>query len=268
LQGEGFLLGVDRDEEAVVRARARLAPWKDRCAVVQGNFAQVGDIARERGLEEVDGVLLDIGVSSDQLEDAGRGFSFQKVGPLDMRMNRMDEQTAAGIVNTFPEAELCSLFRTFGEERRARQIARALVKRRAVIPFSTTDDLASAVEAAVGGRRGRLHPATKTFQALRIAVNGELAALEQGLTQALSLLRVGGRMAVISFHSLEDRIVKRFFAAHAGRDVSLPEGGSRWEGALPPVRLVNRKPVMASAEEQGQNPRSRSAKLRAAERIA
>ena len=265
---DGFLMGVDRDARAITRAESRLAKWRDRCTLVQGNFAHIAEIAGDRDLDAVDGVLMDVGVSSDQLEDAARGFSFRKEGTLDMRMDDADGVTAYDIVNSYSEEDLYYIIRTLGEERRARQIVRCIVERRASLPFKTTTDLASAVEKAVGGRRGRLHPATRTFQALRIAVNDELGALENGLKQALSLLRVGGRMAVISFHSLEDRIVKRFFSAHAGRSLSLPEGGSKWVGELPVVRLVNRKPVMASDEEVSANPRSRSAKLRVAERIA
>jgi len=265
---DGFLVGLDRDVQAIERVRRRLAKWQDQCLLVHANFSQIGEIARSRGLEEVDGVLMDIGVSSNQLEDAARGFSFQKEGPLDMRMDHSRGRTAADVLNTLSAEDLYSMIRTFGEEPRARQIVRAIVEKRSGRPFSTTSELASVVEVAVGGRRGRLHPATRTFQALRIGVNDELGALEKGLKESLSLLRVGGRMAVISFHSLEDRMVKRFFSAHAGRHLSLPEGGSRWVGERPVVTRIGRKPVMASAEEQRVNPRARSAKLRVAERIA
>ncbi len=264
----GRLLGIDRDEAALTRAAERLKEWKDNITLAHGNFGDIADIARDNGFCEVDGILLDIGVSSDQLEEAERGFSFMKDGPLDMRMDKSKGVTAADLVNTLPERELFCILRDYGEEMKAGRIVKSIVRARETGKITTTAGLAAIVERATGGRYGRIHPATRTFQALRIAVNDELDVLRKGLADGLTLLRTGGRMAVISFHSLEDRIVKRFFAAHAGRDVSLMAGGSEWQGELPKVKLINKKPVMAGKEECEINPRARSAKLRVAELVA
>lgn len=264
---KGRLLGIDQDEQAMERAKARLAKWQGQCTFVHGNFADIAEIARKNGFDEVDGILMDLGVSSDQLEEAERGFSFMKDGPLDMRMDKSCGETAADLVNTLPEYELRQILRTYGEEPKAHCIAQAIVEKRQENLLVTTSALADLVEKATGGRRGRIHPATRTFQALRIAVNKELDVLKQGLDGGLSLLRNGGRMAVISFHSLEDRIVKRFFAAHVGKHVSLMSGGSEWIGELPLMELVNRKLVMAGDDENEINPRARSAKLRVAKLV-
>ncbi len=264
---KGRLLGIDQDEHALERAKDRLKEWKGQCTFAHGNFANIAEIARKNGFDEVDGVLMDIGVSSDQLEEAERGFSFMKDGPLDMRMDKSCGETASELVNNLSEQELRQILRTFGEEPKARRIAMAIVESRKKNLIVTTSELADLVEKAVGGRRGRIHPATRTFQALRIAVNHELDSLKEGLAGGLSLLRDGGRMAVISFHSLEDRIVKRFFAAHVGKNVSLISGGSEWIGELPLMELVNRKLVMAGDDENEVNPRARSAKLRVAKLV-
>ncbi|OVE73845.1 16S rRNA (cytosine(1402)-N(4))-methyltransferase [bacterium B17] len=260
------LMGIDRDKSALERAKERLQSTEGNVMLVHGNYADMDRIAEERGIREVDGVFLDIGVSSFQLDEPERGFSFNSNGPLDMRMDQSSGQSAADIVNGAEEEELAQVIREFGEEKRARRIASAIVRRREKDLIATTGALAEVVDVAVGGRRGGKHPATKTFQALRIAVNGELEALERGLDAGIGLLREGGRMGVITFHSLEDRIVKRFFASHAGKWRSLEEGGSRWEGSLPTVKRVTRKPVMPSEEEIERNKRSRSAKLRVVER--
>jgi len=264
----GRLLAIDRDEEALKRARVRLAGWEKQCTWAHGNYADVLDIAKRAGIDRADGVLLDLGVSQDQLVTPERGFSFMVDGPLDMRMDKSQGETAADIVNSLPEADLCFLLKTLGEEPRARHIARAIAREREITPIATTLQLAALVSKASGGRRGRIHPATQTFQALRMAANQELESLEKGLVGALELLSGGGRLAVISFHSLEDRIVKKFFVAHAGRWESLQAGGRRRIGEQPPVALINRKPVMASEEERKTNPCARSAKLRVAEKIA
>ena len=225
-------------------------------------------IANEYGWEEVDGVLLDLGVSSPQLDDAGRGFSFMREGPLDMRMDRSCGATAADVVNSADAACLESMFRTLGEEPHARRIANAIVSARADgVVFSTTCDLADFVS-RLSPRRGGRHPATLVFQALRMEVNDELGELERALDGALGLLAPGGRLAVISFESLSDRIVKRFFAAHAGRMVSLQQGGEAWEGQEPRMRILTKRAVCAGADEVKANPRARSAKLRAAERVS
>jgi 16S rRNA (cytosine1402-N4)-methyltransferase len=222
-------------------------------------------ILRAEGIAAVDGVLLDLGVSSPQLDDAERGFSFRADGPLDMRMDRSGSLTAADIVNSRTAEELTEMFRSLGEESAARRIAQAIVRARADRRIDTTLQLADLIERTVG-RHGAHHPATRTFQALRMAVNDEMGELSRALSDALELLRPGGRLAVITFESLTDRIVKRFFAAHSGKMVSLQQGGERWEGELPRVCLVTRRAVTASEKEKTLNIRSRSAKLRAAER--
>jgi 16S rRNA (cytosine1402-N4)-methyltransferase len=265
---KGCLVGVDRDEDALNRARSRLATWEKQCVWVHGNYGEIRDLLRAREITRVDGVLLDLGLSLDQLDAPERGFSFMKEGLLDMRMDRSQGRTAKELLNRLTEAELCSLLRSKGEEPRARQIAHAIVKERERRPITTTSHLATLISEVTGGRRGRLHPATRSFQALRLAVNEELEWLEKGLTGAVDLLGDGGRLAVISFHSLEDRIVKRFFVRHVGRWESLQEGGQRWIGALPRLALVNRKPVPPSEDEVELNPCSRSAKLRVVEKIA
>jgi 16S rRNA (cytosine1402-N4)-methyltransferase len=245
----GQLLGIDADPEAIAAARARLEDYQSSTLLVNDNFANLGKIAAENDFSPVHGILFDLGLSSLQLEDSGRGFSFKYDEPLDMRFSSSQETTAADIVNTSPEAELAQLIRTFGEERKSRRIARYIVQER---PLETTLQLVGVIERAVGGRRGRIHPATRTFQALRIAVNGELESLSSVLKQATGLLGLDGRLVVISYHSLEDRIVKRFMQQEAR------------EGYL---RLVHKKVITPSRAEVHFNPRSRSAKLRAAERI-
>ena len=250
----GEVLGIDRDDEAVAAA--------GDIRVVRGRHGDVKKIACENGWQEVDGILLDLGVSSPQLDDAGRGFSFLREGPLDMRMDRSCGVSAADLVNGADEAELERIFRELGEEPCARRLARAMAKRRG---FSTTTELADFVE-RMAGRRGAHHPATRVFQALRMAVNDELGELRRALEGGLDLLRPGGRFAVISFESLSDRIVKRFFASHVGRMRSLQQGGEEWVGELPRARAVTGRAVMAGRRERDLNPRSRSARLRAIER--
>lgn len=251
---DGRLLGLDADADALERARQRLAPFGERAVLVQSSFRLLQRVAEAYGFAPCDGVVFDLGLSSDQLADPERGFSFQQDGPLDMRFDRRTGQTAADLLNQASEQELADIFFHYGEERRARRLARMIVERRRVQPFRRTTDLLAAVQAVLGGRRGRLHPATRVFQALRIAVNDELGALREGLAGALEVLGLGGRLVVISFHSLEDRIVKQFFLEQA-------------RAAVPRVRILTRKPLTPRAEEIRANPRSRSAKLRAAERI-
>lgn len=264
--GRATLLGIDRDGQAVEECRAQFAEFKDAdVRIVRGRHGDIAAIAKREGLSGVDGVLLDLGVSSPQLDDASRGFSFKADGPLDMRMDRSQGETAADVVATRTAEELEAIFRELGEERNARRIAGAIAEARARAPFATTMQLADFVE-RVAGRHGARHPATRVFQALRMAVNDELGELSRALEGGLSLLRDGGRFAVITFESLTDRIVKRFFADHAGREVSLQAGGTRWEGVLPRTRPVVRRAVTASAEEVHLNARARSAKLRASER--
>ena len=256
----GMVLGIDRDEQAI-REIGEVAGL----SAVRGRHGDLKEIADEMGWCEVDGILLDLGVSSPQLDEAGRGFSFMREGPLDMRMDRSSGLSAADIVNFESAERLEEIFREFGEVPNARRIARAIVAERRPRPFRTTIDLADFVERVVG-RRGAHHPATRVFQALRMEVNDEMGELERALEGGLELLKSGGRFAVITFESLTDRIVKRFFARHVGRMVSLQQGGERWEGEEPRMRAVTGKAVVAAKEESDLNPRSRSAKLRAAEK--
>lgn len=267
---DGRLLGLDRDEDAVARCRERLAPFGDRFEAVHSDFARLGDEARARGFAPADGVLLDLGVSSFQLDEPARGFSFRADGPLDMRMDRSRGRTAAELLDSFGGdwRALAAILRDFGEEPAAGRIARAILDEHARSRIDSTGRLAAVVEKAAGGRRGAArHPATRTFQALRIAVNGELEQVEKALEEAFGVLAEGGRLAVITFHSLEDRLVKRAMAAHEGREESLQQGGSRWTGRLPRVRRVHRKPVAPAPAECAANPRARSAKLRAVARL-
>ena len=256
----GEVLGIDRDEQAI-REIGEVAGL----TAVRGRHGSLKEIANEKGWNEVDGILLDLGVSSPQLDEAGRGFSFLREGPLDMRMDRSCGLSAADIVNGESAERLEEIFRTLGEEPQARRIAKAVAKERAEKPFETTVELAELIEKVVGRRNGR-HPATRVFQALRMEVNDEIGELGRALEGGLDLLRSGGRFAVITFESLTDRIVKRFFAGHIGRMVSLQQGGERWEGEEPRMKAVTGKVVVASKEEEDLNPRSRSAKLRAAEK--
>ncbi len=260
---DGSVLGIDRDQAVLEEAVRRLGALGERLVPVVGDFADVGSLARERGFAEVDGLLMDLGVSSPQLDDAARGFSFQASGPLDMRMDQRADLTAADIVNHWPEEEISHILWEYGEERYARRIARAICEER---PLPDTGALADLV-ARVIGRRERIHPATRTFQALRIAVNDELGALESALPQALDLLVSGGRLAVIAFHSLEDRIVKQFIRREARDCICPPRLPVCVCGHTATLRPVTKKPVRASAEEVARNPRSRSARLRVAERI-
>ncbi len=256
----GMVLGIDRDEQAI-REIGEVAGL----TAVRGRHGDLKEIANEKGWNEVDGILLDLGVSSPQLDEAGRGFSFLREGPLDMRMDRSSGLNAADIVNGESAERLEEIFRELGEEPQSRRIARAIVKEREKRKFETTVEFADFIERVVG-RRGAHHPATRVFQALRMEVNDEIGELERALEGGLEILKSGGRFAVITFESLTDRIVKRFFAKHVGRMVSLQQGGERWEGEEPRMRAVTGKVVVASEEEADLNPRSRSAKLRAAEK--
>ena len=266
-RGAARVIGIDRDDTALSEVAAlKKAQYAGDLILRKGCHGDIAKIVRAEKIKAVDGILLDLGVSSPQLDDASRGFSFRADGPLDMRMDRSRGLTAADIVNTFAEDELANILRTYGEELAAKRIAKAIVRTRENRPFKTTLQLAELIERTVG-RRGAHHPATRTFQALRMVVNDELGELERALEGGLGLLKSGGRFAVITFESLTDRMVKRFFAAHAGKTVSLQQGGERWEGLLPRVRLVARRAVVASPDEISVNVRSRSAKLRTIERM-
>ena len=263
----GCVLGIDRDDQAlreVEEAKSRGDEKWSRLTLARGNHGDLKEIACEKGWTEVDGILLDLGVSSPQLDEAGRGFSFLRDGPLDMRMDRSRGVTAADLVNNESAERLEEIFREWGEEPQARRIARAIVAERKEHSFTTTMELADYLERILG-RRGAHHPATRVFQALRMEVNDEMGELERALEGGFRLLRKGGRFAVITFESLTDRVVKRTFAAHVGRMVSLQQGGERWEGDLPRAKAISRKAIVAGAEETALNPRSRSAKLRVIE---
>lgn len=254
---DGRLLGIDADPAALAAAGSRLAIYGERATLAHGNFRELGRLARAHGFAPVDGLLLDLGVSSHQLDTPERGFSFTQDAPLDMRLDPTSGATAADLVNDTPESDLADLIYRYGEERGSRRIARVIAEARRKQPITSTGELAELTARALGGRHGKIHPATRTFQALRIAVNQELASLEAVLPQAVELLAPGGRIAVISFHSLEDRIVKLFFRSESGY------------GGVGDVRLtiITKKPIEASEHEARTNPRSRSAKLRIAERI-
>lgn len=261
------LIGIDRDPEALELARKRLATHGTRFRVVAGRFGDLERLLAEIGVTEVDAVLADFGVSSLQLDTAERGFSFRFEGPLDMRMGGSD-MTAADVIATYSEEQLTRLFRDFGEERDARRVARAIVRSREEGPIETTDALRKIIVSAKkrGGRReGRVDPATRIFQALRIEVNQELAEIDQMLDQAVRLLRPGGRLVVLSYHSLEDRIVKNRLRDLARGEVDPVTGRPREETRL--IEVLTRRPIRPRPEETESNPRARSARLRAARRI-
>lgn len=262
------MLGIDRDPEAVELARQRLFRFGGRVRVRQGNFRDLGTILAEEGVKEVAAAMFDLGVSGIQIRNPARGFSFMREGPLDMRMGPDSRDTAASLLARMDERELGRMIREYGEDPRARKIARRIVTDRERNLINTTSDLARAVAACVPGRRGRrTHPATRTFQAVRIGVNDELGALKLAMPQVLESLRPGGRMAFISFHSLEDRLVKRFLAGEARGCVCPPEIPVCRCDHRPRVAVLTRKPVTAGPRELEENPEARSAKLRAAEKL-
>jgi 16S rRNA (cytosine1402-N4)-methyltransferase len=260
------VIGIDRDPEALANAAQRLRGHGEAFVSRRANFADLGEVANELAPEGVDGVLMDLGVSSHQLDSAERGFSLRSDGPLDMRMDPGETLTAADIVNTWEEKELANLIYALGEEKKSRAVARAIVNRREKKAFERTLELAECV-ASVVRQSGRTHPATRTFQALRMRVNRELESIETALESVASVLKPGGRLVVISFHSLEDRLVKRFLQRTSRKEIDRPE----WPEARPnperSFRILTKRPVEAAVAELGDNPRARSAKLRAAERI-
>ncbi len=273
-QPDGALLGIDVDPAALAAARQRLARFGQRVVLVQSYFDQLKEAADRAGFGSVDGVLFDLGVSSPQLDTPERGFSFQYDAPLDMRLGPAAEQTAAELVNSLSSAELERIFRDYGEERYARRVAQRIVEERAHTPLRTTTELAQVVaRAKPRSRQERIHPATRVFQALRLAVNDELNRLRRALPQALDVLQVGGRLVVISFHSLEDRIVKQFMRQEARGCICPPDvPGYPCAGVVcghrQTLRIITPKPVQPSAAEVAVNPRARSARLRAAEKVA
>ena len=269
---DGRLLGLDADGAAIARVRARLAPrFGDRLHLRQANFRELAAVAPEEGFEAIDGALFDLGLSSHQLADEERGFGFRTGGPLDMRFDTSRGVPASELLATLDQKELAVLFRTYGEEPFAGRIARAIVEARRTAPVRTAEELAELVARVAPGRapgRRRIHPATRVFQALRIAVNEELDALQDGLAAAVDLLRPGGRLVVLSYHSLEDRIVKRFLQAERRGCTCPPEAPVCVCGRKPRLRLLSAKGLVPSPAEVSSNPRARSARLRAAERLA
>lgn len=266
----GTLIGVDRDPKALSAARERLAPWMDRVKLVHSNFRELDAILDGLGIPAVDGILLDLGVSSPQLDAAARGFSYMADAPLDMRMDPSDPLTAYEIVNFWPQEELRRILFAYGEERYAPLIAAAIVRRRESAPIATTLELVEVIRSAMPQKalREKQHPAKRSFQAIRIAVNDELGAVDGVMGRAIDRLRPGGRLAVITFHSLEDRIVKNAMAQAARGCTCPPEFPVCVCGKKPTLRLISRKPITAGAAELEENPRSRSAKLRVGEKLS
>ncbi|MFA5181412.1 MAG: 16S rRNA (cytosine(1402)-N(4))-methyltransferase RsmH [Syntrophales bacterium] len=266
---DGFLIGIDADEEALQEAEKRLNPFHGRFTLARGNFGDVGNILAGLNVCDVDGILLDLGVSSHQLDVAERGFSFSKEALLDMRMDFRQQTSAYTLVNTLPESSLAKIIREYGEETMAKRIARAIVRERKSKRIETTTELANIILSVIPKKMHghRLHPATKTFQALRIAVNNELSSLQNALTDGIDRLRTGGRFSVISYHSLEDRMVKTSFRSYESACIcphDMPVCNCQRQAK---ARVVYRRPVTPSDEEISDNPRARSAKLRTAERI-
>ena len=265
----GRLIGIDRDPVALKAAGERLAPYQDRVTLVHSNFCEIKQVLQELQIPGVDGILLDLGVSSPQLDDSARGFSYMADAPLDMRMNGEDALTAADVVNEWSQEELKRILYTYGEERYAPQIAAAICRTREESPIKTTLELVDVIRSAMpaAALREKQHPAKRSFQAIRIAVNDELGSVEKVMEDAVPLLNTGGRLAVITFHSLEDRIVKTAMAAASKGCTCPPSFPVCVCNKKPQVRLVSRKPIVASSQELEENPRSRSAKLRVCEKL-
>jgi len=266
---DGVLVGIDSDIGAIDESRRRLKEFGDRVFFVTGNFADIAHIVRRLDIPRVDGIIFDLGVSSRQLDEAERGFSFSRDAPLDMRMDRDGAVTACDIVNHYSEEYLVRIFREYGEEMKAGKIARFIVAERACTPIKTTGQLAALVKRAASGyrTRSRRHPATRVFQALRIAVNDELTSVNRGIEEGIDILKQGGVISVISFHSLEDRIVKNVFRSWERGCICPPHVPQCVCGRERKVTIITKKPLVPGEDEMRQNPRARSAKLRAAERI-
>ncbi len=254
----GRLIGLDWDTAAIARAQKTLAPFGDRFRLVQGNFRDLKEVLESLSIPAVDGILADLGLSSEQLEDPERGFSFRGDAPLDMRMDLRRRVTARDLIQRFSGEEMARILREFGEERWANRITKAIIRQRRIRALRTTGELVEVIRQSIPAYPSRIHPATRTFQALRIAVNEELDNLENFLKRCPSLLNPGGRVGIISFHSLEDRIVKSYFQQWAKRE----------KGRTAPFRMLTRKPLVPSAEEVRSNPKARSAKLRVIEKIS
>ena len=269
LTNGGKHIAIDRDDDALNAARQRLAEFSDRVIFVKDNFRNISSILDDLGIEKIDGVIADLGVSSYQLDTAERGFSYNNDGLLDMRMNKSDSLTAYDVVNTYSKDKLKQIIYDYGEEKFAPRIASFIEQARNEKPIETTWELSDIIKSAIPqkARVGGSHPAKRTFQAIRIEVNGELDAIEPAITSAVERLKVGGRIAIISFHSLEDRIVKKTMAGLCKGCTCPPELPMCVCGKTPSVKLVSRKPILPSEKELEENPRSRSAKLRVAEKI-
>ncbi len=265
----GRLIGIDRDESAIKRTGERLKSYADKMTLVHGNFCDVSDILDELGIDSVDGMLFDLGVSSPQLDESERGFSYMNDAPLDMRMDNTGALTAWNVVNEWPETEIIRILRDYGEERYARRIAQRIAEKRENKPIDTTLELVDIIRSAMpaAALREKQHPAKRSFQAIRIAVNDELGAVEEMMRTAPDKLRPGGRLCVISFHSLEDRIVKTAIAARENGCTCPREAPICTCGFVQTLRNVHRKPIVPCEDELNNNPRSRSAKLRVAERV-
>lgn len=268
---KGTLIGIDQDRDAIQAAGERLGPLKHDAGLIliNGNFRSMGKLVAQHGIETVDGILLDIGVSSYQLDEAKRGFSYMQDAPLDMRMDARCSLNAADIVNTYDEKEIARIIRDYGEEKWAARIASFIVEAREAKRIETTGQLADIIKAAIpaAARREGPHPAKRTFQALRIAVNDELAALREALEEAVKLLRPGGRLSIITFHSLEDRIVKTEFQRREKPCTCPPSFPVCVCGKVPELKVLTKKPILPTEKEVRENPRSRSAKLRTAEKL-
>ena len=265
----GRLIGIDRDPVALEAAGKRLEPYKDRVTLINANFCEMAQVLDNLGIAGADGILMDLGVSSPQLDDGERGFSYMVDAPLDMRMNHEDPLNAEIVVNTWPQEELKRILYTYGEERYAPQIAAAICRRREIQPIATTLELVDVIRSAMppAALREKQHPAKRSFQAIRIAVNDELGSVERAMEAAIPLLNPGGRLAIITFHSLEDRIVKTAMADAAKGCTCPPQFPVCVCGKKPKVKLISRKPIVASDAELEANPRARSAKLRVCEKL-
>ena len=269
LGAEGKLIAIDRDAAAIKAAGQRLAPFGDRVTLVRNNFSEVGDVCAELGIEKIDGILMDLGVSSYQLDTPERGFSYNADAPLDMRMDDRNPLDAAAVVNTYSEERLREIIYSYGEEKFGGRIAAEIVKYRSKKAIETTGELVDIIKGSMpsAAKQGGHHPAKRTFQAIRIEVNGELDAITPAINSAVDLLSKGGRIAIITFHSLEDRIVKQAFASLASGCTCPRNFPVCVCGNKPKVKIITRKPILPSEKELEENPRSRSAKLRVAEKI-
>lgn len=263
------LIGIDRDSEAIAAAGARLSPYSDRITLVNNNFAAVKSELAMLGIEKIDGAVLDLGVSSYQLDNAERGFSYMKDAPLDMRMNRQDTKTAYDVINTYEKDKLCDIFFAYGEEKWSKRIAEFIVKRRESAPIKTTGELSEIIKAAIpaGAREKGSHPAKRVFQAVRIEVNGELEILKNAICDFVSLLNKDGRLAIITFHSLEDRIVKQCFNELAAGCTCPRDFPVCVCGKQPAVKVITKKPILPSEAELRCNSRAKSAKLRVVKKL-